>query len=206
MPNILSWTVVPWAWHCSKDALLEWLVRISSAASNKDMCLFLLGSLAGTGFSRNCWLPPWAGVRAGGQPLVRQAEVGKSEPVLCDECPVSTATGWALVPFLVCSPWPLGDLHGHRVWLSWFLAQLCSCITNRDLLGASASTYVQVSLGGSLGAPDEFAQMPCPGLISWCGQLVGVEFFPSVLLRSFPTCRAPFSYGHQCQKHVEFLK
>lgn len=38
---------------------------------------------------------------------------------------------------------------------------------------------LQVKHGGSLGAADEFA--PCPGLISQCGQLMGVEC--SVLLR-----------------------
>lgn len=83
--------------------------KISSAPSNRNICLLLLGRLAVGGLLRNPWLLLWTTVGAGGAPILEQAIAGESECLLPATCPV-TALCWALVPCLWCIPYSFSEI------------------------------------------------------------------------------------------------
>lgn len=90
--------------------------KISSAPSNRNICLLLLGRLAVGGLLRNPWLLLWTTVGAGGAPILEQAIAGESECLLPATCPV-TALCWALFP--VCGAFPTASQKSQqcRMWL-----------------------------------------------------------------------------------------
>lgn len=90
--------------------------QISSAPSNKNICLLLLGRLAVRELLRNPWLLLGTTEGAGGAPVLEQAIAGESEHLLLQHILSLPCAGLCSLA-MVHSPWLLKKSQQCRMWL-----------------------------------------------------------------------------------------